>query len=77
MRHKHGIRGGNTNATTSIRDAYGFEVNQRTPVEACCLFAPACLVELMGWMLCKGQEGNAQPISKVRTVVGERGGGTF
>ncbi len=26
MRHKHGVRGGNANATTSIRDAYGFEV---------------------------------------------------
>ncbi|KAL0042727.1 hypothetical protein WJX79_008895 [Trebouxia sp. C0005] len=28
MRHKHGVRGGNANATTSIRDAYGFEVKK-------------------------------------------------
>ena len=26
MRHKHGIRGGNPSAATSVRDAYGFEV---------------------------------------------------
>ncbi|DBA90624.1 hypothetical protein WJX77_007676 [Trebouxia sp. C0004] len=28
MRHRHGVRGGNANATTSIRDAYGFEVKK-------------------------------------------------
>ncbi len=29
MRHKHGVRGGNANATASIRDAYGFEVHKK------------------------------------------------
>ncbi|KAL3157044.1 hypothetical protein ABBQ38_001292 [Trebouxia sp. C0009 RCD-2024] len=28
MRHKHSIRGGNPNAATSVRDAYGFEVKK-------------------------------------------------
>ncbi|KAL0049768.1 hypothetical protein WJX82_009626 [Trebouxia sp. C0006] len=28
MRHKHGVRVGNADATTSIRDAYGFEVKK-------------------------------------------------
>ena len=32
MRHKHGLRGGNPNAATSVRDAYGFEVCAHT----CC-----------------------------------------
>lgn len=41
MRHKHSIRGGNPNAATSVRDAYGFEV-----------VANACYLQLLASQGC-------------------------
>lgn len=35
MRHKHSIRGGNPNAATSVRDAYGFEVLAMLAICSC------------------------------------------